>query len=152
MVLLSLGILLLSFIALHLFRIWLPPVPVIVSVLVAYPMWNWWRLENVVAFLRQELAATQENITFNALSRSKMDIVKNMSFLKDMGTITGWVLFDGLGRKIYSYGSIEASSNFYRFTENWSHQNFISSKLIKSPEGEYKLAVMWDEHDYRGTR
>ena len=150
MVLLSLGILFLSFIALHLFRLWLPPVPVIVSVLVAYPMWNWWRLENVVAFLRQELAVTQENITFNALSRTKMDIVKNMSFLKDMGTITGCVLFDRLGRKLYSYGPIEASPDFYRFSENWSHQNFISSKLIKSPEGEYKLAVMWDEHDYRG--
>ena len=150
MVLLSLGILILSFIALHLFRLWLPPVPVIVSVLVAYPMWNWWRLENVVAFLRQELAVTQENITFNALSRSKMDIIKNMSFLRDMGTITGWVLFDGAGRKIDSFGPMEASADFYRFTESWSHQNFISSKLVKSPEGKYKLAVMWDEHDYRG--
>ena len=150
MTLLALGIMVFSFISLHIFRLWLPPVPIIVSVLVAYPTWNWWRLEKVVAFLHEELASTQENTTFNALSRTEVDIVKNMRFLKDMGTVTGWVLFDRDGVKVFADGQMETAPTFYRFTPEWSHQKFLSSKIVQLPEGEYKLAVMWDEHNYIG--
>jgi signal transduction histidine kinase len=150
MIFLGLGTLILSFMAINIFRIWLPPTPVIVSVLVAYPMWNWWRLENVVGYLRQELASTQENITFNTSGRNKSDIVKNMCFLKDLGAITGWVLFDSVGRKLHSDGPIGLSSGIYKFSRDWHHKNFLSSKLIQSPKGYFKLAVMWNENNYIG--
>lgn len=150
MIFLSLGTLLLSFMVLNIFRVWVPPTPVIVSVLVAYPIWNWWRLENVVGYLRQELASTQDNITFNASSRNEVDIVKNMCFLKDLNAITGWVLFDTEGKKLHSYGSIDLSSDVYNFSQDWHHKNFLSSKLIQSSKGYFKLAVMWNENNYIG--
>jgi CHASE2 domain-containing sensor protein/signal transduction histidine kinase len=150
MIFLGLGISILSFLILNILRLWLAPVPVIISVLVAYPIWNWWRLEKVVDYLRQELVTTQENIIFNTHSRTRVDIIKNMIFLKDLGTISGWVLFDSEGKKVYSDGPVEISPSFYKFSRAWSHKNYLSSKLIPSPEGEYKLAVMWDEHDYIG--
>ena len=107
-------------------------------------------MEKVVDYLRQELVETQENIIFNTHSRTKVDIIRNMFLLKDLGTISGWILFDSDGNKVSSDGPVEVSPNFYKFTRAWSHQNYLSSKLIPSPEGEYKLAVMWDEHDYIG--
>ena len=40
---------------LHVARLWLPPVPAIVALLVAYPVWSWRRLEMTMAYLRKEL-------------------------------------------------------------------------------------------------
>ncbi|MEM5313754.1 CHASE2 domain-containing protein [Paraburkholderia sp. JHI869] len=40
---------------LHGARIWLPPVPAIVALLVVYPVWSWRRLEMTMAYLRKEL-------------------------------------------------------------------------------------------------
>ncbi|WP_233885011.1 CHASE2 domain-containing protein [Paraburkholderia flagellata] len=40
---------------LHGARLWLPPVPAIVALLVAYPVWSWRRLEMTMAYLRKEL-------------------------------------------------------------------------------------------------
>ncbi|HKR46954.1 MAG TPA: ATP-binding protein, partial [Paraburkholderia sp.] len=36
-------------------RIWLPPVPAIVALLIVYPVWSWRRLEMTMAYLRKEL-------------------------------------------------------------------------------------------------
>ncbi|CAD6551797.1 Adaptive-response sensory-kinase SasA [Paraburkholderia hiiakae] len=40
---------------LHGARLWLPPVPAIVALLVVYPAWSWRRLEMTMAYLRKEL-------------------------------------------------------------------------------------------------
>ena len=40
---------------LHGARLWLPPVPAIVALLVVYPVWSWRRLEMTMAYLRKEL-------------------------------------------------------------------------------------------------
>ncbi|CAG9273888.1 CHASE2 domain-containing protein [Paraburkholderia unamae] len=36
-------------------RLWLPPVPAVVALLVVYPVWSWRRLEMTMAYLRKEL-------------------------------------------------------------------------------------------------
>ncbi|MEM5448443.1 CHASE2 domain-containing protein [Paraburkholderia guartelaensis] len=36
-------------------RLWLPPVPAIVALLIVYPVWSWRRLEMTMAYLRKEL-------------------------------------------------------------------------------------------------
>ncbi|WP_395065678.1 CHASE2 domain-containing protein [Paraburkholderia silvatlantica] len=36
-------------------RLWLPPVPAIVALLIVYPAWSWRRLEMTMAYLRKEL-------------------------------------------------------------------------------------------------
>ncbi|WP_028231774.1 CHASE2 domain-containing protein [Paraburkholderia mimosarum] len=40
---------------LHGARLWLPPVPAIVALLIVYPAWSWRRLEMTMAYLRKEL-------------------------------------------------------------------------------------------------
>ncbi|WP_322031399.1 CHASE2 domain-containing protein [Paraburkholderia sp. J76] len=40
---------------LHGARLWLPPVPAIVALVVVYPVWSWRRLEMTMAYLRKEL-------------------------------------------------------------------------------------------------
>lgn len=40
---------------LYVARLWLAPVPAIVALLVAYPVWSWRRLEMTMAYLRKEL-------------------------------------------------------------------------------------------------
>lgn len=57
MLVLSLGtaVILGSLFSLHLANLWLPPVPALCGLLLAYPLWSWRRLEAVVSYFGDEL-------------------------------------------------------------------------------------------------
>lgn len=61
-VLTVLGLLLASFACLKLLRLWVSPAPVLLTLLFAYPLWNWLRLATAMDFIQgQLLALRREN-------------------------------------------------------------------------------------------
>lgn len=53
---------LLSFLLLHAWRLWLSPAPLVLTVLFAYPLWNWLRLASAMDFIEEQIRElAQEN-------------------------------------------------------------------------------------------
>ena len=53
-------LLVLSFALLHLARLWVSPAPALLTILFAYPLWNWLRLATAMDFIQNQLVVLRE--------------------------------------------------------------------------------------------
>lgn len=62
------GLLLLSFLTLKYLQVWISPAPVLLTLLFAYPLWNWLRLATAMDFIQGQLVELTRENTENFLS------------------------------------------------------------------------------------
>ena len=132
-------------------RWWLSPVPAMLSFLLAYPLWNWWRLEKAVAFLRQQLARLADYQNPEAFTLVKEELARGLQFLVSLNAVKGWQLFDESGNRICSGGSfdkaLEEPCQGLEFTSQWQSQGALSfCQISRSDYQESCLSIIeWSQ-------
>lgn len=91
---------LLSALLLHAFHLWFPPVPVLVGLLLGYPLWSLLRLEHTVRYFEQELQRLHAEPRAVAFYDDSLEIGKGLEFLRHIVPFDGWTLRDTAGRAI----------------------------------------------------
>ncbi len=99
---LLLGTLLLSTLLLIQCHLWLPPAAPLLTLILAYPLWSWQRLEYANRFLSLELKQLQEEQALQPC-QSK-DIERAMTFIRNLIPIEAWTLYQGRSRYIAHWG------------------------------------------------
>jgi len=140
-----LGITLLgSFLLLRMAYIWFPPSPVILTLMLSYPLWSWRRLENTMRYLNLELAKLHSEQT-NTPSKSQLNIHRMMPFLSKMLPVSGWSLYSLNGQLKEQHGEQPHIRNFEEIPENewykFDHSFWLD--MTSSPALGY-LGLRWD--------
>ena len=72
--------------------LWFSPAALMLSLLIAYPLWNWLRLETLVSFVNQQLTRLIEENRNTDFHWSWAEIERAARLLKTLGTISSWQL------------------------------------------------------------
>jgi len=95
--------LILSFLLLRILHIWFPPSPILLALILSYPLWSWRRLENAMRYLNDELSQLHSE-QFSVPSKNELDVPRTMQFLTQILPVAGWALFDMQGNRKDSGG------------------------------------------------
>jgi len=79
-----------SFLTLYLWRLWISPAPVVLTLLVAYPLWNWLRLDAAVDFIHAQLQNLEKENRELSHGGSWSEVEHAANFLQSLGHISGW--------------------------------------------------------------
>ena len=83
----------LSVLLLRGFQLWFQPMPVILPLVLSYPIWSWRRLEYTMRFLNQELARLHSEPTPLSIA-SPPQLTSVMELIQFLFPIDGWVLLN----------------------------------------------------------
>ncbi len=142
---LLLGVTLLSsFLLLRIVYIWFPPSPIILALILSYPLWSWRRLENTMRYLNHELALLHSEQT-NIPSNNQLNIPRMMQFLSQMLPVSGWSLYSTDRQLKQHHGNYPIIKNFEEIPEKRWHKSDHSLWLDMTSNSELGfLGLQWD--------
>lgn len=118
-----------SWLALSWLGLWASPVPVMVSLILAYPLWNWSRLDAAVNFNHRQLRLLkQDNQELHVKARWE-DIERTAQFLHDLGYLKRWSLDK------YVAGNPK--------NQGWRHAGLHSQCIYTIAEESRQLQLFW---------
>jgi len=123
---------LLSFVLFHFWRLWISPAPIVLTLLVAYPLWNWLRLDAAVDFIGEHLQDLQNENHQLAPLYNWSDVERAAEFMVSLGHISRWE-WDS-GQVFDSDGHCDMA---------WKHERACSSKLFLYCGQIRRLLVFW---------
>ena len=72
------------------FDYWFSPIPVVLAIMVFYPLWSWRRIEIALNFLQQELAVLREGTASSIFNLKALE--DDLKKLTEIGVISRWSL------------------------------------------------------------
>lgn len=121
-------------------QLWFSPMPVVVTVILAYPLWNWLRLETAVAFMHQQLGLLQKENSASDDKWTWQHLENTAEFLQSLERLQQWTIKPV---KIAKKKSVDI--------RRWGH-SATQSKRIFSIEGETRLLSLTWNPKYRDAR
>ena len=121
-----------SILMLPLLHIWFSPAPVVLTVLLAYPLWNWLRLDAAVDFIRGQLKVLEAENRKTDFSWTWKHTEGAAQFLANLGKLSGWRTEyrpEGAARDDISVG--------------WINNGSESSKWFATDGGSRRLILQW---------
>jgi CHASE2 domain-containing sensor protein/signal transduction histidine kinase len=107
--------------------LWVSPVPIILSLILIYPLWNWLRLDAAFSFVRRQLDVLERENQALRLQPRWQDIERRARFLQTLGHLDSW--------------SLEDSSDSPRF--RWHHAGDSSQRCYRIDGEDKKLVLNW---------
>ncbi len=129
---------LLSFILFHYWRLWISPAPIVLTLLVAYPLWNWLRLDAAVEFIGEQLQNLENENRQLAPLYSWPDAERAADFLVSLGHICRW-----------EWGPEETFDSNRHSDRQWQHEWACSSRFFSFKDKVRRLSLYWNPgHEY----
>ncbi|MBR9913063.1 MAG: CHASE2 domain-containing protein [Gammaproteobacteria bacterium] len=120
-------------------RIWYSPAPVVMTVLLAYPLWNWLRLNAAVEFMHKQLQLLQTENSKSDSHWSWSHLEKAAEFLQSLGRLQRW-----------NIGSDAGDAQQSDMGTEWLHREQQSSKWFNI-DGERRLLTLVWNPDHANT-
>ena len=86
----SLGLPMLAYLWFASTGVWLSPAPLVVTLLAAYPLWNWLRLDAAVRFIRRQLASLEARNAALSHHPGFSDVERAADLLLALDCVAGW--------------------------------------------------------------
>ncbi len=120
----------LSWLLLRMGGLWLSPVPVVAALFIAYPVWNWLRLDAAMGFVRRQLRTLREDNSAFHIEDSAQSVASGADWLLRLGLIRDWELSEPL----------PAAADGPAI---WRHTKYESQRIFNLKEGVRELRVHW---------
>ena len=121
-------------------QLWFSPVPVVVTVILAYPLWNWLRLEAAVAFMHQQLGQLQRENRASDDSWTWQHVANAAEFLQALGRLQHWVL-----------KPVKIAKKKELDVRQWEHSATESKRFFSIEDETRQLCLTWNPK-YRDAR
>jgi PAS domain-containing protein len=121
---------------------WFPPSPVILGLLLSYPLWSWQRQRQTLRRLDRQLTGMQQERSLRSLSRSRADLVAAMDFLGHLMPLQGWVLYKD-ERRLDGSGQVLGAPLVPLASGHWQRSGAELWILINRDEGSWRLGLLW---------
>lgn len=132
---------LISFALFHYWRLWISPAPIVITLFVAYPLWNWLRLNAAVDFIGEHLQDLKDENRQLAPRYSWADTERAANFLLSLGHLSSW--------HWESEDLFEASRHHER---QWQCEKLSASKLFVLGGQVRRLRIDWNPgHEFVAT-
>lgn len=90
---------------LQLFHYWFPPSVALLTLASSYPVWSWWRLNNALRYLNNELQSLKFEKELLPWSSSRLSM-ENMEFIRHLLPVKAWMLMDNKANIRLQWGDI----------------------------------------------
>ena len=143
MIVLSIAALLpiVSFAVFSIWRYWVSPAPAMLTLLIAYPLWNWLRLDAALGFIHGQLTELERENSAISHNYDWQDVERAANFLQALGHITSW-----------EWGDPVAAALVPEQDKKWRSTATISSKVFTFGEQSRPLKLAWQpEHESTAT-
>ncbi len=90
---------------LQLFHYWFPPSVVLLTLGSSYPVWSWWRLNNALRYLNNELQNLKFEKELLPWSSSRLSM-EHMEFIRHLLPVKAWILIDNKANIRLQWGDI----------------------------------------------
>lgn len=134
------AVLLTSLVLLHSAHRWLPPSAALVSGLLAYLLWSWYRLEATVRYLSQELARLEAEPAVLPAPEG-VELADAMGFLRRLLPVSGVQIRDRSGRLLERWG--EPIGSPPEAARDWTRCEQGLWKCFPAGRRGYWLGVAW---------
>lgn len=111
-------------------QVWFSPAPVVLTILLAYPLWNWLRLDAAVDFMHEQLRLLESENRKSDFGWDWHHLESAATFLQALGRVTRW--------RIDKYGQEPVPAADER---EWNHEPGASKKWF-SIDGERGLLTL----------
>lgn len=99
-------------------RIWFAPAPVLVALILSYPLWSWLRLEFAMRFIAQELERLKRE-QVNLVGADRPPLKERLALLQAVLPVGGFKVMDAKGRVRDSVGDAPPAAMTYPELNNW---------------------------------
>ena len=123
---------LVSFLLIHYWRVWISPAPIVLTLVVAYPLWNWLRLNAAVDFIGEKLQDLEQENRQLAPIYSSAEAERAADFLVSLGHLSKW-----------QWESEEAFDSRRYSERQWQHQKACSSRFFSLKGKVRRLSLHW---------
>lgn len=126
-------------------RLWFAPAPVIVALLVVYPIWNWLRLQALIRFMHRQLhqLKSEQAPLYRPYSASELEA--GLGFLYALGDLQGWTLRGADGDAIRGQGRCKTSGHRRDATGTWEQDGSNSHCSFDLDGIRYRASLQWRE-------
>lgn len=131
-----------SWLTLRYMLVWFPPVPALVCVIIAYPLWSWRRLEYALRYLNQELARLQ---TEPHMIRPKTDqqFTQALTFLATIMPLSGYTVTTHNGVSLLIWGDTPRPAKMPTQASEWQPFGNAIWRTLKIEEQTFMLGIRW---------
>ena len=145
-----------SFLLFFFWRIWLSPAPIVVTLIIAFPLWNWLRLDAAVGFIGRQLQKLEQENRQLEPARGWSDIERTATFLESLGHVRSWHWGPG-----DAPGAAADDDRHWHFANHSSRKCFCVDGRIRrltlhwNPESEFvvpRLPLLFRESGEAGVR
>ena len=137
------GVLVVASAALLVFaRIWFAPAPVLVALILSYPLWSWLRLEFAMRFLAQEFARLQRE-QVNVAAGARPDLGDGLGFLHALLPVGGYVVVDPHGVALQSVGQAPTQRAAGLVANQWVAVDDELWTAVEQPGGLWSVGLSW---------
>ncbi len=126
-------------------HLWWSPVPVVLAVVGTYPFWNWWRLEKIVAYLRDQLSQTRDKLKFHRRTGRENPLFGALAFLQSLGTLKTWVVRDQHDQLVAGDNHPDIEMKTLDFREQLQHRGALSWRTVRYRGEAFRMLVCWNE-------
>lgn len=119
-----------SMLLLQHYQIWFSPAPVVLTLLLAYPLWNWLRLDAAVDFMHKQLQLLESENRKSDFGWSWPHLSDAADFLQALGRLKTWRI-----EQAVEHPRRDQPEN------EWIHENMESRKWF-SIDGESRLLIL----------
>lgn len=124
-------------------RLWFAPTPIIVALLVVYPIWNWLRLQALMQFMHRQLSLLKSEQAPLYRPYSVEELEAGLSFLYALGDLRGWTMSGAVGGAIQGEGRCTSTGHSQATTGIWEHDGTISHCSFDLDGTRYQASLEW---------
>lgn len=124
---------LLAFYLLDQWRLWMSPAPIVLTLFVVYPLWNWLRLDAAVDFIREQLEDLEQENRELAPAYHLSDAESAAAFLQSLGHLSSW---EWAAAAPVDSGNLSG--------DKWLHENTCSSRVFVFDKEARRLHLYWN--------
>ena len=122
---------------------WLPPAAMMITVAIAYPLWNWLRLKVSVSFMRSQLRQLNRENRYQAGELSFTRLVESLDFLFEINHLTAWQVSGDQADLSSRRGSLKRYVKPLDFDSTWQHAGDISTRLYELQDSQLRVVLQW---------
>ncbi len=126
------------------FGVWLPPASGLLGLTLSYPIWSWWRLDQAVRYLNEQLERLQREQFLMPVHPPAPDLTSAMGFISRLLPLQGWVVFDARkGSRLMQDGASLGTPLSHLKAGAWSRSGAETWTLIQRPDSVWQLGLVW---------